>query len=31
MNHSVERTECYRAGGVGKAEIMSEADTRAEQ
>lgn len=31
MNHSVERTEFYRADGVGKAEIMSGADARAEQ
>ena len=26
MKHSVERTECYGADGVGKAEVMSEAD-----
>lgn len=26
MKHSVERTECYRADGVEKAEVMSEED-----
>ena len=26
MNHSVGRTECYRADGVGKAEVVSKAD-----